>query len=324
MSLFYHQINERTFNTFLPYAKELLLSPEKNYLFDLSYLTCLQVIGEQARDFLQGQLSCDIRQVTTNEIRQGSMCNLKGRVLALMDVIFSEHHGLNLVLPKDLLSPTEASLAKTAMLSRVTLQLVPEFEVFGFYLQNLDESLPLPISYPNAPLGVVSDEDYLVYHLGQHFYIMLIKTDKAQSIRHQFIQQSQYLGSLTWHTLQLRQKRIEIYASSRGLFLPHRLHLHLSGHIDFNKGCYKGQEIIARTHYRATLKHELKLFTIHTDEMLKSGQKLFSLPSHQEVGELIDFSPIDEQTYLIAASVFFEHPTTVLIEGHKNEVTLLP
>jgi folate-binding protein YgfZ len=119
--------------------------------------------------------------------------------------------------------------------------------------------------------------------------------------------------------LQLKQQRIEIYPESRAVFLPHRLGLHQRDYISFNKGCYKGQEIIARTHYKATLKHELKVFTIQTDATLKSGLRLLAPDSDQEIGELVDYAPIGDGLYLIAASILIDSDKHARIDGHMIE-----
>jgi folate-binding protein YgfZ len=317
-----HQINSRQLTTFSPLTTELVYAPNTNYLFDLSYLAVLQVIGDKAQEFLQGQLSCDLRDVTPQQMRQGALCNLKGRVLALADVINWFLHGLHLIVPADLLIETQTSLAKTAMFSRVTLHPATDYQLFGFYLQNINDVIPFDGELPKMPYEVVYQDGYCCYCFEKDFYIFLVNAHQAQALREKFIKISQWRGSLAWHALQLQRKRIEIYPQSRGMFLPHRIGLQLSNYLSFNKGCYKGQEIIARTHYRAKLKHELKLFTIETDETLQPGQKLFSNDNSTDIGELLDYCPIGEKTFLIIASVLFEHPAQVHFEGHKHPISL--
>ena len=310
-----HLVNTRELSAFSALEDELELHPHKNYLFDLSYLGCLDVIGTRGREFLQGQLSCDVRDVTTNQMRQGVMCNLKGRILALLDVI--DWHGLHLIVPNDLLTETHASLAKTAAFSQVKFSPSSTVQLLGFYLQNKDDAVFYNKQLPAERYGVISDDNFCAYHLGDGYYIVLINTSLASSLTDQFIKKGQWRGSLAWHALQLRQLKIEIYPQSRGLFLPHRLGLHLSGYLNFNKGCYKGQEIVARTHYRAKLKHEMKLFTIQTNIPLQSGLRLFK--DTIEIGELIDFCPLTENSYLCAASVVLDCPLNCNLEGHSDD-----
>lgn len=317
-----YEINSRQLTAFAPLSSELQYELTKNYLFDLSYLSCLKLTGERAQEFIQGQISCDVREVSVKQIRQGALCNLKGRVLALLDVLNWNGNDIDLILPNDLLADTQTSLAKTAMFSRVSLRQTNDYLIFGFFLQNKNDTIPFNLNLTDTPYEVLSDEKYCCYCLGHGFYIFLVVPEAFEKIRNLFLKKSQWKGSLAWHALQMQQKRIEIYPESRGMFLPHRLGLQFSGYLSFDKGCYKGQEIIARTHYRAKLKHELKVFTIETVEPLRSGLKVFS--HDVEIGELVDFCPFGDRRFLVSVSMLFEHPIEVLIEGHEGLVGLNP
>ncbi|MBA3535140.1 MAG: folate-binding protein YgfZ [Tatlockia sp.] len=312
-------VNNRLFTTLFALESELQFEAGKNYLFDLTYLAALAVEGERARDFLQGQLSCDLRKVNYSTIRQAAMCNLKGRVLGLMDVL--DWEGLHLVLPRDLIPATQISLSKTALLSRVNLK-PTSTQIYGFYLDNPLDLLPVNISIPDEDLGLSANSDACCYRLSPQLFLILINKDQASTLSQPFIANQQLRGSLAWHQLQLKRKAIEIYPQTRGLFLPHRIDLHLSGYLSFDKGCYKGQEIIARTHYRAKIKHRLQLFTMESVEPLNIGAKLFSSSGEIEVGELIDYSPLGRDRYLIAASILLEAPNEVLVEGHSKTLQL--
>jgi folate-binding protein YgfZ len=323
MAILQYQINSRHLTAFAPLTSELLYAPDKNYLFDLAYLSGMHVAGDRAQDFLQGQLSCDLRDVNELQMRKGVMCDLKGRILALLDVVNWSGRGFQLLLPSDLLPNTKASLAKTAMFSRVTLNQANNYQLFGFHLQSEHDLIPFDLQLPNIPYAVTYQENYCCYCLGNNIYVFLVDNVLAQALREKFTVCSQSRGSLAWHELQLQQKRIEIYPESRGLFLPHRLDLHTLDYLSFNKGCYKGQEIIARTHYRAKLKHELKLFKIHSKIPLLSGKKILNEEGKFEVGELVDFCPIADGEYLIAASMVFEHPRRVRIDADSEIISLI-
>lgn len=318
----YYQINSRAFSAYLPMPEELSYEKNKNYLFDLSYLASIAVVGEKASDFLQGQLSCDLCLVDNAHMRQGVLCNLKGRILALLDVLDWKNHGFHLVLPKDLVEETQRTLMKTALLSRVTIENVPHYKVFGFFLQNPDDLYPINLKLPTERYDVVADDNHCCYYLGHDFYIILVHTDAIDAMQDPFIQHSQWRGSLLWHALALQDQRIELYKESRGLFLPHRLGLHLTGHLSFNKGCYKGQEIIARMHYRSTIKHQLIIAQITTDKPLQSGQPLFAPDTLIEVGELVDYCPMGNDHFLIATSLHQDAPLTLCFEGQDDVVTL--
>ncbi|WP_019216810.1 CAF17-like 4Fe-4S cluster assembly/insertion protein YgfZ [Legionella tunisiensis] len=321
MSFKEYLLNSRPYTALSPLIDEFNFQADKNYLFDLSYLTSITVTGERSAEFLQGQLSCDIRKVTADRMQQGVMCNLKGRILALLDVI--NWHHLQLVIPADLLTETKASLMKTSLLSRVQLE-TSTYRMYGLYVNNQSDLLPENLQLPSECFAVTHTDEQCCYQLSDNFYLILTTKEASSSLSLPFIAVQQMRGSLAWHQLQLQQKQIYIYPETRGLFLPHRLDLHLSGYLSFDKGCYKGQEIIARTHYKAKLKHGLRLFTIHTAEPLLAGKRIFTSSGEIEIGELIDFSPLADGRYLIAASILFEHPDEILFEDSKHPVILLP
>src|SRR3990167_11287471 len=93
--------------------QELRFAQHANYIFELKHLAIIKVTGHAAAEFLQGQLTCDIRLVTHNRMQVGALCNLKGRILVLLDVI-CWHDALFLILPKDLVSEILLKLAKIA------------------------------------------------------------------------------------------------------------------------------------------------------------------------------------------------------------------
>lgn len=317
-TIFNHLINNRALTTFNALDKELELQPGKNYLFDLTHLGVLDVLGDKAIEFLQGQLTCNVQSVSDIQIAQGAQCNLKGRILALMDII--NWQGIKLVLPKDLMEASIKSLNKTAMLSRVSLKENQDLSVLGFYLQNPQDLVPDTGFFPDSLYGLSYDSQYCCYHLGEGYYIFLAQTAFAKKVTQHFAEQNQLLGSLTWHSLRLAKQQMAIYPESRGLFLPHRIDLHQTPYLSFNKGCYKGQEIIARMHYKATIKHQLAIHEIKTSERIYSGQKLLAAGS--EVGELVDFSLLDNERYLVAVSILKGFSEPVLFEGHQELVHL--
>ncbi|MDP3704693.1 MAG: folate-binding protein YgfZ [Legionellaceae bacterium] len=303
-----YSINDRKLSHRLPIQDELHFDANTNYSFDLSYLSSLDVLGEKAYEFLQGQLSCDVREVNQHHMRPGALCNLQGRILALLDVV--NWDGCHLILPNDLLDATQTSLTKAAFFSRVELKPNPSLRVFGFYLQNPQDCIPFNATLPSKTHDMTATDFYCCYQLTDNLYVFLVNSNHTNAFQESM--NEQHRGSLAWHALTLQAGLIEIYPNSRGLFLPHRLGLQNTDYLSFNKGCYKGQEIIARTHYRAKLKHDMKLFTVEMDSVPHSGQTLLDPETHAELGELIDYAPIADNTYLLAISSLFEHSSTVL------------
>jgi len=311
-------INKRNYSAQHPLDIELKYTPLKNYLFDLDYLSTIAVEGEKALEFLQGQVSCDTREVTATQIRQGVMCNLKGRVMAALDIVLWDNQGISLVVPEDLCVDTIASLAKPALFSRVEFR-QNSLKLYGLFVQSEEDLIPLGITLPKDRFGITVLQNSCCYKLAPSFYILMVKTENADKIFEPFIAHKQDRGSLAWHALQLQQDRFEIYPESRGLFLPHRLNMHQSGYLSFEKGCYKGQEIIARMHYRSKVKHQIIHFDLKTNKKLRSGMELYNEQGGLIVGELVDYCPIGDDRYIAVGSVlidyFFEQGPTFFIES---------
>lgn len=299
-------INNRNYTIRQPLADELAYHPQKNYLFNLEYLTSIAVEGEKALEFLQGQVSCDTREITATQMRQGVMCNLKGRVLAALDIVLWINQGISLVVPEDLCADTLASLVKPALFSRVQLRENP-IKFYGLFIQSEEDLKPFGMVLPTERWGMSASQNYCCYQLAPSFYIIMAQPEIADEVCENFIENGQYKGSLAWHALQLQHKRFEIYPVTKGMFLPHRLDMHQSGYLNFGKGCYKGQEIIARMHYRAKIKHQLIQFDIKTNTALQSGMSLYGEDRETAVGELVDYCPVGDNQYIAVGSVLSEH-----------------
>ena len=261
--------------------------------FDLSDLVLLQVEGLNPSAFLQGQLSCDVREVTADTMRPGALCSLKGRITALMDVI--QWQGLGLLVSKALQPLIEKDLAAVARLSRVTLTVNEGIFIVGLQCSHPENS-PYPL--PKEQYQTTYTDTYCCYALDPDLYIFISKTKLTiPSLQ----------DSLAWHRLLLERNHPTIYPETSGQFLPQPLGLDNSKYFSFTKGCYKGQEIIARMHYRGVNKYSLQQATVRSATPLVPGGVISSTQSKQVIGEWVDVAFMGDNTYLALASVLNTH-----------------
>ena len=109
-----------------------LLSAQQPCLFPLPHLGAIRLDGEKAGAFLQGQVTCDIRAISPHTMRQGALCNIQGRIIALLDIIkFQAQYWL--ILPKDMIERTYHTLEKVALLSRVRLSCAADAQLAGVW-----------------------------------------------------------------------------------------------------------------------------------------------------------------------------------------------
>lgn len=186
--------------------------------------------GEQARVFLQGQVTCDVTAVTPSNSVFGCYANPQGRVEAIF-YLFEHRSILYAAIPYDAAVATHMidSLKKVSAFSKVTVEWVDHLKAFGLYSQPTDTCTILSVP--------ASDRR-----------ILITTADLPAE------------GSFTtWLQADFQSLLPHITQETIGQFLPHHLNLLALGALDFKKGCYRGQEIIARMHYRSTIKKHLTL-----------------------------------------------------------------
>lgn len=183
----------------------------------------LKISGPDVANFLQGQLTCDVQQVTAKS-SLAAHCNPQGRVIGLFKIFFRSDSYF-LMMPADMLSIASSVLKKYAVFFKVELQ----------------ES---------------NEQDLLMMD----------------------------------HCTELQQGIPQVYAATSEKFLPHELNLPELSAINFNKGCYTGQEIIARIHYRGKLKKHLYYAEIEGFESIAPGTEVYQKQSHDilNCGMIVD------------------------------------
>jgi folate-binding protein YgfZ len=191
---------------------------------DIPYSRIL-VSGADAFDFLQAQLSNDLRLLDGNDRLLSAWCNPKGRVICMMTVL-RHNSGYALVLPADLADSVVKRLTMFRFRSKVEFELVAATE---------------------SDLGIDGS-------VGQ------------------------------WLLDNLRAGRAEIWMAQSEEFTPHMLNLDLLEAVNFDKGCYPGQEIVARTHYRGATKRRTHRFT--STEPVMPGDKVSD--GNRDVGEVLN------------------------------------
>lgn len=203
--------------------------PIQQKLFNLSSLAILQVSGQGAQALLQGQLSIDLNKLPAGGGAFGVHCNPQGRIISLF-YLFNTAAGYLLVMPGDILPVTLQALKKYAPFFKAALtDISGQLAIAGM----VDQPLPNLIASYTFPVG--------------ERYIGVMESLPAAE-----------MGSLSdWQELNIRDGIPELSAKTSGEFLPHDLNLPALQAISFDKGCFTGQEIIARMHYRCKPKNHL-------------------------------------------------------------------
>jgi len=234
---------------------------------DLSHLGLLELQGADVFTFLQGQVTNDVKQLSGQIAHYSGYCNPKGRLLALF-LAFAHQEHIHLQLPKDLIAPVAKRLKMFVMRSKVEVQDVSE-SIIKIGLNGAKA-----IELLSALFSKVPQNDYELVTLENGALIKLpgnqprfeIFTDiaNAPAIWNSLSQHAKAVNAAYWELLEIQAGIPEVYPVTQEEFVPQMLNLDLLNGINFKKGCYTGQEIVARTHYLGTVKRRTQL--AHIDE----------------------------------------------------------
>lgn len=258
----------------------------------LTSLGLIKVQGEDARNFLQGQLTNDINDITPAQARLGAWCNPKGRMLALM-LVFQHGDDLYLQLPRERIEAVLKRLHMFVMRSRVTLEDVSEEQpiiaLWGSGISGLVEQLP------DTDFGTRQAGELAVIRFpGAQPRVQVIGEAAALTeYWKQAATSATLLNSRWWHLQNIQAGIPGIYDATAEAFIPQMVNLDLLQGISFSKGCYTGQEVVARMKYLGQLKRRMFLAHFSSEEPPKVGDSLFSPQSKsaQGAGRIVDAQP---------------------------------
>lgn len=271
---------------------------------DLSHHGLIVVEGEDTFTFLQGQLTCDLSQVTQSCSRLAAWCSPKGRVLALFRV-FRSGNGILLQLPAPQLETTMARLRMYVLRARVSLgDVSDEFVRIGLCGDSATGVIEnLLGSAPSAPDEMIPFGDSRVVRLHGNVprYQFIGERTAAQELWRAAAEKLRPAGQQVWSLLEILAGVPEI--TQGNAHLPQMLNLDVLGGLSFEKGCYVGQEIIARTHHLGTLKRRMRLIDGRAPECPSPGTPVVDATAGSEAGEIVSSAPRGERDEFAALTV---------------------
>lgn len=317
-------------------------------VFDLSQrYGLISVSGEKAAPFLQGQLSNDIHTLRPGSYQWSAYCNLKGRIRALLRVWLQEPHYF-LLLPKSILAQTLSVLKHYGRFSKIIIEdKSTDYFIRGFLnpdetiLNNLRaegiQLLPLPDAIPRfIVVGPNVGADLRCGPVPQNTDPVSQNACPTLTDLHL---DSIYTGNITqWQALDIRAGIPEIFPKTVELFLPHHLGLPALGALSFSKGCFCGQEVIARMEYRSTPKRGLAYVQIDAYEgpLPTPGSLIYEdLKSTHSIGMVVNAIQIESLEMLVEIEkdaaqdqgLIFRSDTDksrANIRGHRDDTEIGP
>jgi folate-binding protein YgfZ len=235
---------------------------------DLEDLGVLRIAGPDAVRFLQGQLSSDVTRVAAGQAPLAGYHNPQGRTIALLRLVALAEGELLALLPRELAASVAQRLAKYVLRAKVAIAEVShEWRVSALAPSaelTLGEPAGLgPAPHAGAPRGA---GEPIRLALGEHSAGWLELAPRSAASRLDPAAREQ------WRLLEIRAGIPQVYAATSERFVAQMLNLDALGAIAFEKGCYSGQEVIARAHYRGRVKRRAQRFRSRAPLTLAPGE----------------------------------------------------
>ncbi|VAX14451.1 tRNA-modifying protein YgfZ [hydrothermal vent metagenome] len=247
-------------------------------LADLSPQGLIKVSGEDSLDFLQNQFSNDIREINPQLSQLNAWCNAKGRMLASLRV-FRTTDDYFLLLARDLLETTLKRLRMFVLRSKVMLEDVSnEWAGIGLAGTNAPVLLARHINHlPEKTNQVVHENGLVVIRLtgATPRFQIHAQTSALNTLWQALKTEATPVGYPVWNWLEIQAGIPHIVASTTEAFVPQMVNYSTLGGVSFTKGCYPGQEVVARMHYLGKLKRRMYLAHVETETLPDAGENLF-------------------------------------------------
>ncbi len=271
--------------------KRMALAGEQSILCDLSHYSLLQASGEETQSFLQNQFCNDVRNVSMLQSQLNAYCTPKGRMLAFFR-LFQRNDTYYLRLPNEILETTLKRLRMFVMMTKTELTNGSDtLSRFGFAGPKAHDQLAALVDAVPRKSNEATQTNGLTIICVQANTRFEIYGDTAatQNLWQQLSKEAMPVNADAWELLDIHDALPDVYLQTQEAFVPQMLNLQAINALSFKKGCYPGQEIVARMHYLGKLKR--RMFVAHTADntTVQPGDTLHAEGSEsaQGVGKVV-------------------------------------
>ena len=242
-------------------AADLALAKSGNVFAELDHLGVLRISGGDAADFLQGQLTCDVENLLPGAGIFGAWCSAKGRMLATF-LLWRSGDDFFMALSRDVLPSIEKRLSMFVLRSKVKISDATQSRIL------------LGASGPGAPAAVRGAAPAETVGLHDGRFIVSAEAAQAGAVRRALASGLRPAGAHAWRWLDIRAGFPWIVAATQDQLVPQMANLELLGGVSFSKGCYAGQEVVARAQHLGKVKR--RMFLANAPAAAVAGDSLYS------------------------------------------------
>jgi hypothetical protein len=280
----------------------------------LTNLGVIRAFGEEADKFLQGQLTQDVVDMGLNQARLAAFCNPKGRMQASFVVLKQSREEILLICSQDLIGMTVKRLSMFVMRAKVKLtDATDDFALYGVAgsaIQSFTDMTSSPCTKVDSETGSLA---FLYPGAGCPRAIWYAPAGSPAP-------EGERLDLETWNWLEVQSGVAMVTRPIFEAFVPQMLNYESVDGVNFKKGCYPGQEIVARSQFRGTLKR--RAYLAHADTALEIGQEVFHVhDADQPCGIIAAAAPSPAGGFDAIVSMQTSAATDALVHISKQQLT---
>lgn len=325
------RINESRVTDFGEPTEEAAAALSGDVLCDLGHLALIQASGADVRDFLQGQLTNDIRQVDEQHHQLSGYCTPKGRLLALFR-LFQRGENHYLRLPHALLEPTLKRLRMFVMRSQVVMAHDQTLIGFGISGPNSETLLQTRLgAVPEQADAALQQQGITILRIAgpQPRFELYGNHEAMQALWLALADNCRPVGAAGWELLDIHAGLPTVLPETSEAFVPQMLNLQYINGVNFKKGCYTGQEVVARMQYLGKLKRRMYLARLESVTAPPSAGDELASPqssSGQGAGKIVQAALVNNGTYdlLVVAETNVADSGELYLATDKQQLKLLP
>ena len=292
-----------------------------NTVTPISHLSVLKVTGIDAAQFLQGQLTCNINNLSESTSFYSAFCNAKGRTITTL-LIYKKNDAYFIVLPTDLTDKVITKLRMYILRSAVKIQnATDELCLIGL----TSSSTTILPSLPKNQFEI--SQSTIKFSSRNNRYLIINPVTEISALWTQLIQNHKVtaINSSTWKFQDISEGIPWLNLATSEEYIPQMLNIDKLGGISFDKGCYTGQEIVARTHYLGKAKRELFLAECHPTAMLEGSIQIVINNSEQAIGKVLSTQSNDKITRMLTVmqNSDTELQNLILDTPNKDKINLI-
>ncbi|SRR6266581_1286168 len=240
-------------------AGELAAARDATVLMPLTDVGLIRASGEDAAGFLHNLLTNDVKGITADGARLAGLCNAKGRLMATL-LIWRSGDDYLLLLSADLLATVLKKLSMYILRSKVKLaDASAERLLFGIAGPDAAAAIAAELGghEPGEAMSTAAFAGGQAIALGGARHVLALDPAAAPAAWQKLARHARPAGLAAWHWLDIRAGLPRVVAATTEAFIPQMLNFEAVGGVSFTKGCYPGQEVVARTQYLGKIKRRM-------------------------------------------------------------------